>query len=136
MSVANQFENSGLSEAQAARATVLQGNFFTYTSPDGTGFDVGFDYTFFCALMPKMRDDWGPSWQRILRPGGLLITLIFPVDSSLEQSGPPWPVNPPLYKQYLLKNGFALRSLEKVPEEQSIPKRAGKEWMAVWERLP
>ena len=82
-----------------------------------------------------MRKDWGPSWHRILRPGGLLITLIFPVEDDQDRVGPPWPVTPELYKDLLLKNeGFVLRSLEKVPDEQSHPKRAGKEYMAVWER--
>lgn len=49
-------------------------------------FDLGFDYTFLCALHPDMRRDWAPAWGRLLRPGGLLLTLIFPVDSNMDRN--------------------------------------------------
>lgn len=132
--VANEYLKSQLA-SQSNQASVIQGDFFTFEDEQGLGFDVGYDYTFLCALMPEMRANWGPSWYRILRPGGLLITLIFPVDPSMENKGPPWPVTPELYKELLLKNeGFMLRSLEKVPNEQSHSGRAGREYIAVWER--
>lgn len=48
------------------RATVLRGDFFTHSAT----FDVGYDYTFFCALHPDMRKDWAAGWARIIVPGG------------------------------------------------------------------
>ena len=133
--MANAYVKGEVGPALADAVNVVQGNFFTYTDPTGVGFDIGYDYTFFCALMPDMRSDWAPAWRRILRPGGKLITLIFPVDESLPFEGPPWPVTPELYKELLDgKNGFVLVSMEKVPDEQSHSQRSGKEWMAVWER--
>ena len=95
---------------------------------------MGFDYTFLCALHPDMRAGWGPAWARSLRPGGQLVTLIFPVDAALPQQGPPWPVTPELYKELLLPAGFDLQSLEAVPPERSHPKRAGREFLGVWRR--
>ncbi len=133
-SAANEYIKGQLG-SQSSQATVIEGDFFTFTPDDGQGFDIGFDYTFLCALSPEMRADWGGSWHRILRPGGLLVTLIFPVDADVDREGPPWPVSPELYKTLLLENdGFVLKSLEKVPDEQSHEKRAGREYMAVWER--
>ena len=117
----------------------MQGNFFadhSNNSSDGDNtYDIGFDYTFLVALHPSMRQDWAASWYRLLRPqGGLLITLIFPVDPTLDvNEGPPFPVTPDVYQELLLPVGFALKRLEQVPEELSHPKRKGKEWMAVWE---
>lgn len=98
-------------------------------------YDIGYDYTFMCALMPEMRPDWATAWAQHLRPGGLLATLIFPVDPE-KVGGPPHPVTPEMYKELLEPVGFALRSMEAVPHEQSHPGREGKEYMAVWERLP
>lgn len=135
VSVASEYIQSQLA-SQSSQATVIQGDFFTHKDESSQGYDVGYDYTFLCALMPEMRAKWGTSWHRVLRPGGFLVTLIFPVDSEMEQKGPPWPVTPELYKGLLVgKDGlFKLKSLEKVPDEQSHPGRAGKEYMAVWER--
>jgi methyl halide transferase len=136
VAVANEYVKSQLN-SQSSEANVIEGDFFTFTPQSGGGgYDIGFDYTFLCALMPEMRAEWATSWHRILRPGGLLITLIFPVDENKEQTGPPWPVTPELYKELLVekKGLFVLKSLEKVPDEQSHAKRAGKEYMAVWER--
>jgi len=135
VSAANEYIQNQL-DFQSSRANVIQGDFFNYEDEKNQGYDIGFDYTFLCALMPEMRAQWASSWHRILRPGGLLVTLIFPVDSEMELKGPPWPVTPELYKDLLVeKSGlFTLKSLEKVPDEQSHPGRAGKEYMAVWKR--
>ena len=97
-------------------------------------YDVGYDYTFFCALHPDMRDSWAASWSRNIRSQGLLITLIFPVlsEDARGQPGPPWPVWPELYSEHLEKHGFSLVSLEKIPDSGSHPGREGKEYIAVW----
>jgi hypothetical protein len=51
-----------------------------------------------------MREAWAESWARLLKPGGQLITLVFPVDSKRE-GGPPWAVTPELYEELLPKSG-------------------------------
>lgn len=53
--------------------------------PQGV-FDLGYDYTFLCALHPDMRKDWATAWAQLLRPGGYLLTLIFPVDPEMDQN--------------------------------------------------
>lgn len=80
-------------------------DFFTYQDPGGP-FDIGYDYTFLCALHPDMRKDWATAWGKHLKPGGELVTLIFPVDPSADANlGPPWPVTPELYTQLLADSG-------------------------------
>jgi hypothetical protein len=62
---------------------------------------------FFCALHPTMREDWAKSWARHMRPGGQLITLIFPVEAEPRDGGPPWYVHPDMYTAVLTANGIA-----------------------------
>lgn len=57
------------------------GNFFEYAPPPGgfAGISLAFDYTFLCALEPSMRPKWGKRYGEVVRPGGLLICLAFPI---------------------------------------------------------
>jgi len=120
---------AGCEGAGAARARVVEADFFKFAE----AFDFGYDYTFFCALHPTMRADWAAAWGRLIKPGGLLVTLIFPVDPPRED-GPPFRVHPDMYTELLPAQGFEKVYLEKVPEELSHPKRAGREFLAVWRR--
>lgn len=91
--------------------SVHQGDFFKWRDPVGVGFDVGFDYTFMCAMHPKMRSDWAAAWAQLLAPGGSLITLIWPTDLARKpgppgiDGGPPFLINPDIARQYLLPAG-------------------------------
>jgi len=115
------------------RARVVPGDFF---SPSGdTKYDIGYDYTFFCAIHPSMREGWAQSWSKHLKSGGTLVTSIFPDFEDRSITGPPWPVWPDLYKEVLDTAGFTLRSLEKVDEGKSHSGRGGKEWLAVWDKI-
>ena len=42
-------------------------------------FNFIYDYTFFCALSPAIRDQWALKMADLVVPGGLLMTLIFPI---------------------------------------------------------
>lgn len=44
----------------------------------------GYDYTFLCALHPSMRQRWAAAWARHLVPGGELVTMVYPVDTSMD----------------------------------------------------
>ncbi|KAJ5675660.1 hypothetical protein N7462_008557 [Penicillium macrosclerotiorum] len=57
-----------------------------------TKFDVVYDYTFLCALHPEQRLKWAASMSRILKPGGLLVCLEFPLYKDPKLPGPPWGV--------------------------------------------
>lgn len=116
----------------ARRAAFVAGDFFTYRDPGGL-FDVGYDYTFLCALHPAMRKDWAAGWGRHLSVGGELVTLIYPVDPSREAvAGPPWPVTPEIYKDLLTPAGFEVIQLEPVTPTLSHESRVGKEWLGRW----
>ena len=56
-----------------------------------------------------MREDWAKAWARHMKPGGKLITLIFPVEPEPRDGGPPWYVHPDMYTQVLTANGTRTR---------------------------
>jgi hypothetical protein len=136
----------GLDVSAEARATFLQrykdlpgdviyevGDFFAYdpTRP----FDFAWDYTFFCALDPEQRKPWARVMARLVKPAGLLGTLLFPYADPIpsDASGPPWPVNTDLVLG-LVADRFEL--LEVIEAEHTHPGREGKERLALWRRRP
>ncbi|CAL8462654.1 g2187 [Coccomyxa elongata] len=121
---------SGAAEDLASRALCKEGDFFKYE--DGL-FEIGYDYTFLCAMHPDMRDRWAEAWARQIKPGGELVTLMFPVDASMPRDqGPPFPLTPELYSELLSPHGFSRTCFDAVPKEQSHEGRQGKEFIARW----
>lgn len=41
---------------------------------------VAYDYTFLCALEPAARERWASQYAKIVKPGGQLLTVVFPID--------------------------------------------------------
>ncbi|KAF9447688.1 S-adenosyl-L-methionine-dependent methyltransferase [Macrolepiota fuliginosa MF-IS2] len=103
-------------------------DFFTY-KPDH-GFDLIYDYTFFVAIPPSRRNEWGKKMAELTNPGGYLVTLVFPIDPWVE-SGPPHYVRPEHYDEPL---SFAFdKVFDRIPEKSS-PTHVGRERMVVWKR--
>lgn len=63
------------------------GNFFEHEGE----YEVGFDYTFFCAIHPNDRPKWGRKWAELIKSGGTLLLFVFP-NKTFRPEGPPWPV--------------------------------------------
>lgn len=45
-------------------------------------------------MPPEMRPQWGARMAEIIKPGGTLIALMFPIEE--KEGGPPFPVTPEL----------------------------------------
>lgn len=106
------------------------GDFFAYDPPEG--FDFAWDYTFFCALDPSQREPWADTMTRLVKPGGVLATLIFPyTDPIVDASGPPWPINTELVGGFI-ESTFEI--LEVAEMEQTHSGREGRERLALWRR--
>jgi len=131
----------GLDLSEEARAAFLDrhadlpgsvsyevGDFFSY-EPD-EGFDFVWDYTFFCALDPQQRGAWSETMKRLVKPAGLLATLLFPFEDPISaREGPPWPINTDLVRS-LIEGSF--EELEVIEMEQTHPGREGRERLALW----
>ena len=92
--------------------TLICGDFFTHPLDP---FDLVFDYTFFCALPPAMRGRWGERTAALVKPGGRLLTLAFPLapdETALDPDakGPPFPVSEAAYSAALEKHGLVKES--------------------------
>ena len=84
---------------------------------------------FLCAHPLAMREQWAKRMSELVRPGGYLVCLAFPLDD--HEGGPPFALCIDTYHQ-LLQSSFELLSDEACT--QSPPPRAGKERILVWKR--
>ncbi|KAL4910300.1 hypothetical protein BDW74DRAFT_173758 [Aspergillus multicolor] len=99
-------------------------------------FDLVYDYTFLCALHPTQRPHWASRMAELLRPGGMLICLEFPMYKDPALPGPPWGVNGVHWE--LLAGGDAgigrfTRRVYLKPE-RTFEVGRGTDMLSVWER--
>jgi SAM-dependent methyltransferase len=105
-------------------------DFFSY-APD-SAFDFVWDYTFFCALDPGQRGDWASAMKRLVKPTGVLATLLFPFEDPISaREGPPWPINTSMVRGLI---EAAFEELEVREAEHTHPGREGRERLALWRR--
>ncbi|KAG8917178.1 hypothetical protein FRC01_002623 [Tulasnella sp. 417] len=115
-------------------------DFFKFEVP-ATKYDLVYDCSFFCALPPELRAPWGARMRELVRPGGTLITLVYPIDGS-RTGGPPYSIDVQKVTDALQgsEEGSAgpgehwTKVLDVVPQT-SIPHHVGRERLVVWERL-
>ncbi|KAI7848866.1 S-adenosyl-L-methionine-dependent methyltransferase [Circinella umbellata] len=102
-------------------------DFYTFEYPKG-GYDLVYDYTFLCAMPLDMRPAWGKRMAEIIKPGGVLIALMYPLNDRSSQ--PPNTVSVSLFHELLDEN------FENIFLEDAIghSDRIGDEKMSVWKR--
>jgi hypothetical protein len=88
---------------------VILSDFFDTNVFAPSTFDFIFDYTFFCAIAPHQRAEWGLRIATLLKPGSHLLTFAFPIDDDEKASdpstpGPPHAVSIAQYKLALEKH--------------------------------
>ncbi|CAG8906301.1 unnamed protein product [Penicillium egyptiacum] len=123
------------------KVTWIQGDFFDNAwlqkiNVPLNGFDIIYDYTFFCALDPSMRPKWALRQTQLLSPSpaGNLICLEFPRHKDPQSPGPPYTSSSEAYMAHLSHPG------EEVPydakgvrhEPLRAPSKDGLERVAYW----
>ncbi|KAH9477419.1 putative thiol methyltransferase 2 [Psilocybe cubensis] len=111
-------------------ASISNQDFFTFDPPENERFDLVYDHTFFCAIPPSTRKAWGSQMSKLVKPGGHLIVIVFPM-LSYTPDGPPYYIRPEHYEELLSDNFEKL--LDKIPEVSS-PSHVDKERLVVWRR--
>jgi len=93
-------------------AKIVEGDFFAdqwweecFDGEEKKGFDLVYDYTFFCALPPILRSKWAARQAQILAPDGRLICLEFPLWKEPDTGGPPFALRPATYVAHLSRPG-------------------------------
>ncbi|TFK86299.1 thiol methyltransferase 1 [Polyporus arcularius HHB13444] len=94
-------------------------------------FDLVYDYTFFVAIPPARRAEWGRQMAKLVKPGGYLVTIIFPIDPYTEV-GPPFYVRPEHYDE-VLGDGWT-KVVDKVPEN-SLESHVNRERIVVRRKM-
>lgn len=137
-STAVETANAFLKETGAVvNASVVLDDFFSHKPAQP--YDLVYDYTFLCALHPTLRAAWASQMSTLIRPGGQLWTMQFPLrpypagsEEDLNR-GPPFQLSPALYHT-LLDEHFECLEEYAFPEEKSVEKRRGFERFARWQR--
>ena len=104
---------------------LINSDFFNFDR----SFDLILEQTFFCALNPKLREDYSKKMYQLLNPKGKLAGLLF--NFPLTEEGPPFGGHKSEYIK-LFKNKFNIKVLE--PSINSIKERKGKELFFIFEK--
>jgi len=96
-------ENPLFKAKDSKRVRFKTGNFFEFG--DEASFDLAYDCTFLCAIHPDAREKWADQYRKLIKPGGELITLIFPICS--REGGPPFAMSVELVTSLLTSRGFS-----------------------------
>ena len=99
-------------------------SFFHLSEAEDDKFDFIYDHTFMCALNPSIREDWAKKMAALLKDGGELLTIIFPIREKRTKV-PPYRVSMELYRELLTPLGFEPFRLELLPAELCHPGRNG-----------
>jgi len=111
-----------------ARMEIVVEDFFAHDPK--VKYDFVYDCTFLCAIEPNRRREWATTMARCVKPGGTLVSLVFPCGDF--DGGPPYALSPALVKDLLAPAGFEEIALEEVPEADWARKRM--EYLYTWRR--
>ncbi|GIT64997.1 MAG: hypothetical protein Ct9H300mP23_06240 [Nitrospinota bacterium] len=103
-----------ISNKENVNIQILQSDIFSPTPEYDSVFDYVIEQTFFCAVNPPRRQEYERLVYKILKPGGKLIGLWFPLDKTIEDEGPPWGITIDEVNQ-IFKNGWIIER-EEFPE--------------------
>lgn len=109
---------------------ILQRDIFTLPAEYDNTFDYVLEYTCFCAIDPVRRPEYADLVTRLLKPGGIYIDLVFPLDSF--QGGPPFAVSTDQVLDLFTARNFKLLRREAPPD--SVKPRRGREELLVWQK--
>lgn len=97
---------------------IIHSNFFQHNGQ----YDYIIEQTFFCALNPKLRNEYAKQMSKLLKSNGNLFGLLFKIE--FEKEGPPFGGNESEYRM-TFEPYFNILSMEDC--KSSIPKRIGNE---------
>ncbi|MDH3284788.1 MAG: TPMT family class I SAM-dependent methyltransferase, partial [Acidobacteriota bacterium] len=94
-------------------------------------FELVFEHTFFCAIPPERRGEYGDMAARLTRPGARLAAIVFPVGRPADMGGPPWGIATHDLAEAL---GARFRLVVDEPAARPAARRSWDERFALFER--
>ena len=110
----------------------IQESIFSLSPRLDNHFDYIIEQTCFCAIDPQKRKAYHDLVYNLLKPGGTIIGLWFPIGKSLSEGGPPFAVSEKEVK--LLFNYKWDMKKEEFPND-SIESRLGREKLIIFKKL-
>ena len=108
---------------------IVHGDMFKLSEDHREAYDVCLEYTCYCAVDPMRRDELIGVYWNVLKPGGVFIGLMFPIDP--RPGGPPFHVDADEFQDKMQERFMPLRSSTPT---FSIKPRAGKEILSIWRK--
>ncbi len=118
-----------LAEQNSVQINFLQKNLFDLPLEFINYFDAVFDYTTYCAIHPSRRQEYAEVMSKVIRPGGKLIALLFPVDG--REGGPPFNIDILVFYKLFSKYFQMEFSTNKI---NSIKPRKGREVLQIYKK--
>lgn len=122
-------EMGRLSESDAP-VELLQHDMFNLPDEMNAAFDYLLEYVTFCAIDPARRAEFADMVKRVLKPGGLYISLAFPLREF--EGGPPFSVSTEQLLELFRARDFNL--LKREWPEDSIRPRRGFEELLIFQK--
>jgi SAM-dependent methyltransferase len=120
---------TALARRESVAVSFEQRDIFTLGAEYAGSFDGVWEYTCFCAIDPRRREEYAGVVRAILRPGGTLLACFYPLGEGDE--GPPFPVSPSEIERVFAPR---FRIVESGPPAASAERRQGLEWIVRAER--
>jgi len=116
-----------LAEAEGTAATFLQADLFSLPARFGGAFHYVVEYTCFCAIAPARRAEYVEVMAGVLRPGGEILALFFPVlPPGYGPEGPPFAVSEEELRTYF---GGRFEITDLAASAHTISPRRGREML-------
>lgn len=113
-----------------APLTIVHADMFDLPAQYGAEFDYVLEYTSFCALNPQRRAEYADLVAHLLKPGGTLIALLFPIGDYA--GGPPFAIDPEQFIALFEAHHFTI--VERSTPPDSVASRRGREQLVVLRR--
>ena len=120
-----------ISEKENVNVHILQSDIFSLAPKYDCVFDYVIEQACFCAINPERRKEYERLVYKILKPGGKLIGLWFPLDKTIAEGGPPWGITIEEVKS-IFENVWIIER-EEFPEI-SIQQRKNREKLIIFEK--
>jgi len=89
---------------------------------------------FLCAMPPELRPDWAQRMTELVKPGGYLICLEFPLYKDRSLPGPPWGLEG-VHEELLSEhNGGKFVREEYIRPKRSYEVSKGTDMLSIWRR--
>lgn len=107
----------------------LQEDLFALPQRFREQFDIVLEYVTFCAIDPARRAEYRDVVYAVLKRGGLLVALFFPIDG--RPGGPPFAVD---VEEVRLLFGKTFHLVHESKPQNSVKPRRGKEVLMIWKK--